>query len=117
MNVMDTINTAQCKAEVPEFGIGDTVRVHVKIVEGGNERVQVFKGVVIARGGGGINETFTVRRVSFGQGVERVFPLHSPRVEKVEVERQSRVRRGKLYYLRDRVGKAARLKEKDAKRG
>jgi large subunit ribosomal protein L19 len=116
MNVMDKINTAQCKADVPAFNIGDTVRVHVKIVEGGNERVQVFKGVVIARSGGGINESFTVRRVSFGQGVERVFPLHSPRVEKVEVERESRVRRGKLYYLRDRVGKSARLKEKDAKR-
>jgi large subunit ribosomal protein L19 len=111
MNVMDKINAAQCR-EVGNFKVGDTVKVHVKIVEGENERVQVFKGVVIARNGGGINEAFTVRRVSFGQGVERVFPLHSPRLEKVEVERESKIRRSKLYYLRDRVGKSARLKEK-----
>jgi large subunit ribosomal protein L19 len=111
MNVMDKINAEQCR-ELASFKVGDTVKVHVKIVEGENERVQVFKGVVIGRSGGGINEAFTVRRVSFGQGVERVFPLHSPRLEKIEVERESQVRRGKLYYLRDRVGKSARLKEK-----
>jgi len=108
---MDRINAAQC-LERPDFAVGDTVKVHIKIVEGENERVQVFKGVVIGRSGGGINASFTVRRVSFGQGVERVFPLHSPRIEKIEVERRGRVRRGKLYYLRGLAGRAARLKER-----
>lgn len=116
MNKMDKINVAQCREEA-EFAVGDTVKVHVKIVEGEHERVQVFKGVVIARSGGGINASFTVRRVSFGQGVERLFPLHSPRLEKVEVERQGRVRRGKLYYLRDLVGRKARLKERTPAKG
>jgi len=93
------------------FKIGDSVRVHVKIREGDKERIQVYAGTVIARDGGGANETFTVRRVSFGEGVERVFPLHSPYVAKIEVERSANVRRAKLYYLRERTGKSARLKE------
>jgi large subunit ribosomal protein L19 len=108
---IDKIEKAQCR-EIPEFNIGDTVKVHTKIVEGNNERIQIFKGVVIARKGSGVRETFTVRRVAYGVGMERVFPIQSPRVAKIEVERQGKVRRAKLYYLRDRVGKAARVKEK-----
>jgi large subunit ribosomal protein L19 len=111
-NIMDKINSAQCKEEVTEFRIGDTVQVHTKIVEGDTERIQVFKGIVIARKGSGIQETFTVRKVAFGNGIERVFPIHSPRVAKIEVERKGKVRRSKLYYLRDKVGKAARVKER-----
>lgn len=99
------------KTEVPKIVIGSTVKVHVKIREGNKERIQVFEGIVIARRGSGISETFTVRRVSYGVGVERVFPVHSPNVVKVELVRYGRVRRGKLYYLRDRVGKAAKVKE------
>ena len=102
----------QLKKEVPNFGPGDTVRVHVKIVEGKRERIQVFEGVVLKRQGGGIQETFTVRKISFNVGVERTFPVHSPKIDKVEVKRQGKVRRAKLYYLRDRVGKAAKTKEK-----
>ncbi len=98
--------------DVPEFGPGDTIRVHARVVEGARERIQVFEGVVIRRRGGGINENFTVRRIaSHGIGVERTFLLHSPRIDRVEVTRRGRVRRAKLYYLRTRVGKAARLKE------
>lgn len=111
MNIMDKINQEQCKANVTQFKIGDTVKVHVKIIEGTTERIQVFTGIVIARNGSGINETFTVRRVSYGQGVERVFPINSPRIAKIEVERQGKVRRSKLYYLRDKIGKAAKVKE------
>lgn len=111
MNIMDKINTEQC-IERPSFAIGDTVNVHTKIIEGNAERVQVFKGVVIAKKGTGVQETFTVRRVAFGNGMERIFPLNSPRIAKIEVERKGKVRRSKLYYLRDRVGKAARVKEK-----
>lgn len=111
MNIMDKINTEQV-LDRPSFEIGDTVKVHSKIVEGSTERVQVFKGIVIAKKGSGIQETFTVRRVAFGNGMERVFPLNSPRIAKIEVERKGKVRRAKLYYLRDRVGKAARVKEK-----
>jgi len=111
MSVMEKIRTAQVRAERHEFNIGDTVKVSVKIVEGDNERIQAFQGTVIARHGSGIEETFTVRRVQAGQGVERVFPINSPRLEKVEVIRQGAVRRAKLYYLRDKVGKAARVKE------
>ena len=111
MNLMDKINTQQL-IERETFEIGDTVKVHTKIVEGNTERIQVFKGIVIAKNGSGIQETFTVRRLSFGHGVERVFPLNSPRVDKIEVERKGKVRRAKLYYLRDRVGKSARVKEK-----
>lgn len=112
MNLLDKFNKEQVKADIPDFNVGDTVKVHVKIVEGNTERVQVFTGTVIARKGTDIQETFTVRRVSYGQGVERVFPLHSPRIEKIEVERRGKVRRAKLYYLRDKIGKAARVKEK-----
>lgn len=108
---IDKIEKSQC-GEVPEFNIGDTVKVHTKIIEGNNERIQIFKGVVIARKGSGVRETFTVRRVAYGVGMERVFPIQSPRVAKVEVERCGKVRRAKLYYLRDRVGKAARVKER-----
>ena len=112
MNVMDKIEKMQCKQDVPDFNIGDTVKVYNKIVEGDNERIQLFSGVVIARRGSGIRETFTVRRVSFGVGVEKIFPLHTPRIDRIEVERKGHVRRAKLYYLRDKVGKAAKVKEK-----
>ena len=101
----------QLKKEVPNFGPGDTVRVHVKIVEGKRERIQEFEGVVLKRQGGGIQETFTVRKISFNVGVERTFPVHSPRIEKIEVTRKGKVRRAKLNYLRGRVGKAAKIKE------
>ena len=111
MNILDKIRNEQVRADREAFGIGDTVKVSVKIVEGDNERIQAFQGTVIARHGSGIEETFTVRRVQAGQGVERVFPINSPRLEKVEVIRQGSVRRAKLYYLRDKVGKAARVKE------
>ncbi|MGC9100218.1 MAG: 50S ribosomal protein L19 [Caldisericum sp.] len=98
--------------ERPNFNVGDTVRVHTIVKEGGKERVQVFEGIVIAKRGGGINETFTVRKVSYGVGVERVFPLHSPLIKKIEVKRKGDVRRAKLYYLRERLGKAQNVKEK-----
>jgi large subunit ribosomal protein L19 len=103
--------SGQLKSEIPELNIGDTVRVSVKIKEGERERIQVFEGTIIARQGGSISESFTVRRVSYGVGVERVFPIHSPNVVKVDIVRRGRVRRSKLYYLRDRVGKAAKVKE------
>ncbi len=115
MNIVQEYASAQNKAadSIPKFGIGDTVRVHFRIVEGEKERIQVYEGVVIGRNGGETpTATFTVRRVAFGEGVERVFPLHSPRIEKVEVTREGRVRRAKLYYLRDRSGKSARVKAK-----
>lgn len=112
MNIMDKIRKEQCKQEVAEFSVGDTVKVHVKIVEGTNERIQIFSGTVIARKNVGIQETFTVRRVISGQGVERVFPLNSPRLAKIEVTRQGKVRRSKLYYLRSKIGKAAKVKER-----
>ena len=111
MNIVDKIRNEQLKAEIADFAVGDTVKVFVKIVEGDNERIQLFTGTVIARRGAGVEETFTVRRVSAGEGVERVFPLHSPRIDHIEVVRSGRVRRAKLYYLRDKVGKAARVKE------
>ena len=100
---------------MPEIAIGDTVRVFVKVVEGNRERLQAFEGTVIARQHGGLRETFTVRRVSYGIGVERIFPLHSPRVDHIEVVRHGKVRRAKLYYLRDRVGKASKLKERQSR--
>lgn len=112
MDPLKLIAQDSLKEEVPSFEVGDSVRVHVKIKEGDRERIQVFEGTVIAKKHGGVAETFTVRRVSHGCGVERVFPLHSPNVAKVEVIRQGRVRRAKLYYLRDRVGKAAKVKSK-----
>ena len=99
------------KENAPQFSIGDTVKVHVKIKEGDRERIQVFEGTVIARKHSGVSETFTVRRVSYGVGVERVFPVHSPNIDKLEIVRKGKVRRGKLYYLRNRVGKAAKVKE------
>ena len=108
-----SVEAEQFKNEVPEFGPGDTVRVHAKVVEGNRERIQVFEGVVIRRRGGGINENFTVRRIaSHGIGVERTFLLHSPRIDKIEVPRRGRVRRAKLYYLRGRTGSAVRIKER-----
>lgn len=110
MDALKLIAQDSVKAELPAFSVGDTVRVHVKIKEGDRERIQTFEGTVIAKKHGGISETFTVRRVAHGVGVERVFPIHSPHVDKVEVVRNGRVRRGKLYYLRDRVGKAAKVK-------
>ena len=111
MDMVRAFANEQLKTEVPQFNIGDGVKVYVKIVEGEKERIQMFEGTVIAKHGGGISETFTVRRISYGVGVEKTFPLHSPRVEKVEVIRTGKVRRAKLYYLRDRVGKAAKVKE------
>ena len=111
MNTLEMISNSSMKTEAPKFEIGDTVRVHVKIKEGDKSRIQVFEGTVIAKKHGGISETFTVRRVAHGCGIERVFPLHSPVVDKVEVVRHGKVRRAKLYYLRDRVGKAAKVKE------
>ncbi|MCQ2461136.1 MAG: 50S ribosomal protein L19 [Clostridia bacterium] len=111
MDALKVITEGQIKENVTDFNIGDTVKVHVKIKEGNRERVQVFEGTVIARRGGGVSETFTVRRVSYGVGVEKVFPVNSPNVEKIEVVRKGKVRRSKLYYLRDRVGKAAKVKE------
>ncbi len=111
MNVLDKIRKEQVRAERHSFEVGDTVRLYVKIVEGTTERIQQFQGTVIARHGSGIEETFTVRRVQAGQGVERVFPINSPRLEKVEVIRRGAVRRAKLYYLRDKIGKDARVKE------
>ena len=112
MDALKLISESSMKAEVPSFRIGDTVKVHVKIKEGEKYRIQVFEGTVIAKKHGGINETFTVRRVAHGCGIERVFPVHSPVVDKVEVVRTGKVRRSKLYYLRDRVGKAAKVKAK-----
>ena len=112
MNALEIISNSSKKAEVPEFSVGDTVKVHVKIKEGDKSRIQVFEGTVSAKKHGGISETFTVRRVAHGCGIERVFPLHSPVVDKVEIVRYGKVRRAKLYYLRDRVGKAAKVKEK-----
>src|SRR5881409_2192739 len=112
MNKTDLVDKAYLSADIPPFRPGDTVRVHVRVVEAGRERVQVFQGVVIRRQGGGLQETFTVRKVSFGVGVERTFPLHTPIVEKVEVVTRGDVRRAKLYYLRDLRGKAAKIKEK-----
>ncbi len=111
MDALKQIAQDSLKAELPVVNVGDTVRVHVKIKEGERERIQVFEGTVIAKKHGGIHETFTVRRIAHGVGIERVFPIHSPSVDKVETIRKGRVRRAKLYYLRDRVGKAAKVKE------
>ena len=112
MNTIDLVDKKSLRDDIPDFQAGDTVRVHVRVVEGNKERVQVFEGVVIARRGSGINESFTVRKLSFGVGVERTFPLHSPIMAKLEFVSRGDVRRAKLYYLRDRVGKAARVREK-----
>jgi large subunit ribosomal protein L19 len=112
VNTLDQIESAYLRDDVPVFGPGDNVKLSVRVVEGGRERVQLFEGVVIARNGGGLRETFTVRKISFGVGVERIFPVHAPILQKIEVTRRGDVRRAKLYYLRDRVGKATRIKEK-----
>jgi len=114
--LLDKIEKEQYRKDAAEFGVGDSVRVHTKVVEGDKERIQIFAGVVIGRRGRGLNSTFTVRRISYGEGVERVFPVHSPRVDKIEVERKGDVRRAKLTYLRKRLGKGATLvKEKEGK--
>jgi large subunit ribosomal protein L19 len=112
MKATDLIDTQSLKSDLPDFAPGDEVKVHVRVVEGNRSRIQVFQGNVIARAGGGIHETFTVRKLSFGVGVERIFPVHSPIIEKIEVTRRGDVRRAKLYYLRQRTGKAAKIKEK-----
>jgi large subunit ribosomal protein L19 len=112
MNTLDAIDAASLRDDIPSFRPGDTVKVHVRVVEGNRSRIQVFQGVVIRRQGGGIRETFTVRKVSFGVGVERTFPVHTPVVEKIEVLVRGDVRRAKLYYLRELRGKAAKIKEK-----
>ena len=112
MDIIKSIEHEQLKSKIPMLKVGDTVKVHVKIKEGNRERIQVFEGIIIKKQGGGLNETFTVRRISYGVGVEKTFLLHAPSVEKIEVVRVGKARRAKLYYLRDRVGKAAKTKEK-----
>jgi len=114
--LLEKIHSEQYRKERSDFGVGDSVRVHTKVVEGDKERIQIFAGVVIGMRGRGVNETFTVRRISYGEGVERIFPVHSPRVDKIEIERKGSVRRAKLTYLRKRLGKGATLvKEREAK--
>ena len=112
MDIIKKIEQENMKAEKPEFNVGDTVKVHVRVIEGKRERIQIFEGVVLKKQHGGVKETFTVRKISSGVGVERTFPVHSPKIEKVEVTRRGKVRRAKLIYLRDRVGKAAKVKER-----
>ena len=116
MNPTDLVDRSSLRDDVPRFGPGDTLKVHVRVVEGNRERIQVFQGTVLRRQGSGVRETFTVRKVSFGVGVERTFPVHSPIVAKIDVVSQGDVRRAKLYYLRERVGKAAKVREKRAAR-
>lgn len=111
MNIIDTIEKEGMRTDLPEIAIGDQVKVFVKVIEGNRERLQSYEGIVIAKKNGGIRETFTVRRVTYGVGVERTFPLHSPKIDHIEVVRHGKVRRAKLYYLRERTGKAAKLKE------
>lgn len=112
MNTLDEIESAYLRDDLPDFAPGDTVRVHVRVLEGGRERTQLYEGVVIARKGGGVRETFTVRKISYGVGVERIFPVHAPIIQSIEIVRKGHVRRAKLYYLRERLGKASRIKEK-----
>jgi large subunit ribosomal protein L19 len=112
MNIIDVIEREQMRSDIPDFASGDSLRVHVKVVEGGKERIQVFEGVVTRRSHGGLRETFTVRKISQGIGVERTFPVHSPMLDKIEVSRRGKVRRAKLYYLRERSGKSARIEER-----
>ncbi|MEK9837540.1 MAG: 50S ribosomal protein L19 [Ilumatobacter sp.] len=112
MKTTDLIDSDQLRDDIPDFQAGDELKVHVRVVEGGKERIQVFQGDVIARQGGGLHETYTVRKLSYGVGVERTFPVHTPTVSKIEVVKRGDVRRAKLYYLRDRVGKSARIREK-----
>ncbi|WP_046215338.1 50S ribosomal protein L19 [Paenibacillus wulumuqiensis] len=111
MNIIQAITQDQLRKDIPNFRAGDTLKVHVKVIEGTRERVQLFEGVVIKRQGGGISETFTVRKISYGVGVERTFPVNSPKIDKIDVARRGKVRRAKLYYLRELRGKAARIKE------
>jgi large subunit ribosomal protein L19 len=113
--LLKKIESEQFRKDEAKFNVGDSVRVHTKVVEGDKERIQIFSGVVIGKRGGGLNETFTVRRISYGEGVERIFPFHSPRVDKIEVEREGEVRRAKLTYLRKRIGKGATLVKEKAK--
>ncbi len=112
MDIIKAIESEQIRKDIPDFNVGDTVRVYVKVVEGNRQRLQAFEGVVIQRKNGGLRETFTVRRVSYGVGVERTFPLHSPMIDHIDVIRRGKVRRAKLFYLRKKVGKAAKIKEK-----
>lgn len=112
MNIIQALEQEQLRSDIPDFAPGDTVRVHVKVVEGTRERIQAFEGVVIALSGTGVRETFTVRRISYGVGVERTFPVHSPRLDKIQLMRRGIVRRAKLYYLRNLTGKAARIRER-----
>ncbi len=107
MNILDKINDEQLKSEVTPFNVGDTVKVHCRVIEGGKERVQIYQGIVIARRGSGVNEAFTVRKISYGEGVERSFPIHTPKIAKIEIVTRGKVRRAKLHYLRSRVGKEA----------
>ncbi len=111
MNVIEALEKEQLRSDIPDFKAGDTVRLSIKVVEGGKERIQQFEGIVIKRQNSGVRETFTVRRVSYGVGVEKTFPVHSPRLDKIQVMRRGRVRRAKLYYLRNLTGKAARIKD------
>ncbi|OJV64709.1 MAG: 50S ribosomal protein L19 [Clostridiales bacterium 38-18] len=111
-NIIKTIDNEQLRNDIPQFNVGDTIKVHLKVKEGKRERIQLFEGVVMKRQNGGVAETFTVRKISYGVGVEKTLPLHSPKIEKIEVVREGRVRRARLNYLRDRVGKAAKVKEK-----
>lgn len=111
-DMIKAVEKQQLRTDLPELKIGDTLKVSVKVIEGQRERIQIFEGYLIARKGGGLTETITVRRVSYGVGVERTFPVHSPRLDKIEVARSGQVRRAKLYYLRERIGKSARIKEK-----
>jgi len=112
MNIIDTIEREQLRTDIPQFTPGDSVKVHVKVIEGGKERIQVYEGVVIRKSHGGLKETFTVRKISGGVGVERTFPVHSPMLAKIEVQRKGKVRRAKLYFLRGRSGKSARIEER-----
>ena len=112
MDIIKNITEEQIRTDLPQLNIGDTVKVYFKVIEGTRERVQMFEGTIISKKGAGVSETFTVRRISYGVGVERVFPVNSPKIDKIEVSRTGKVRRAKLYYLRDRVGKATKVKEK-----
>ena len=112
MNIIEVLEQEQLRSDIPDFRAGDTVKVYVKVVEGTRERVQMYEGVVIARSGAGVREMFTVRRISYGVGVEKTWPVNSPNIEKIEVSRKGKVRRARLFYLRDRVGKAAKVKER-----
>ena len=112
MNIIKQIESEQLKSEITQFNVGDSVKVHLRVVEGKRERIQIFEGLVIKKQNGGIKETFTVRKISYGVGVEKTLPIHSPKIEKIEVTRKGKVRRAKLYYIRERVGKSAKVKER-----